>query len=291
MTAQREVVLCASIFYNKNQWNRLIRSFINPFLENNRNLYDFFYIHFSSQQGAHIRLSIVSKWYTKRLKHMLENEIAFHFETNPSKVYYEPRRSEPIFMDFKTNNCYWNLYEPHTNRLDIFDLESTLRIRMEISRQILDKLSLNKIDDQQIFTFVLHMYFAIGRGVFQSCERILPILKEVLNNISKHLELEKQISNDIRVNLIIRENEKVINTLANNLWSDFGLQKELHWLTDTITLSREVGFSSGKIPFLQITAMLFEQLDLQDHKLRVLASMVLYNSLIELKCNTLNSLQ
>lgn len=285
MIKHEEKYFCTSIYYCQKNWHEITGSFIAPFLKSRKEAYHSFYIIFSKDQGAHVKLSIYANGSLEREKNEFERNLKKYLAKHPSKEEEDLSGNKSIFMDFKTDSFYWNLYSFHNTHTALLSSEFVLRWRNVISRQIVAKLSDGEINEESSLTFIIYVQLAIASRLFQVLKEGLIRLRDLLNNLNKQLTLNDQIGTDCHLNMIMMDNRPELVELASSLWYGNSLEKDFKWLNNIRNLCDTFKCDpkdSGAV-FLQMNSFLFEHLNMQNQKSVVLSTAVVYNVLSHLQ--------
>ncbi|TCD01260.1 lantibiotic dehydratase C-terminal domain-containing protein [Pedobacter psychroterrae] len=267
-----------SIFYSIPNWHNLLLECLFPALEDKLDCIpdSKFFIHFSSEQGHHIRLSIFCHpKCVDAIKKDLQNIFTNFIESRPS---VKPEVKFPLdsfLMDFKNNSVYSNVYRPYPSSTSLLSNDFLLELRFEISLKIKELLCVSEIEQDSVLSFGIELqclmatalYQEKAKNLFSDLTRVISILESGFQH-SDILLIHKQ------ANAIITDNIEHLNSLSETM----SLSLTNDPLYNLVT-KHSTQHGNTQAIFLQLSSILFEHLDLQKNYFLLVSTNIVLHTL------------
>ena len=214
LMSERIKIIYISIFYNRQQWQKLVTRLydISLSFKTFKN-YPIFIVHFSHNLKEKIGVSIIApEQFAKDIIQIFHTDINIFLKKSPSKpIRNKVASNTRLFKDMSTNTLHYNLHTfPKIYRSVLTDEEQIL-LSSAVSSILLEELRHGRINEDTIYTISFYLHGILLRALFstiQSCEQYLSnfLLKnsiegkkeEILyNNLRSNSSLFLEIINDI----------------------------------------------------------------------------------------------
>lgn len=114
-----KVWCCFSIFYSREEWKYLINEII-LFYHKYRNLFHYFVVYFSDEQGEHIKVTFLSDIGSMfEVEERVNNHFVFFLKQNPSVHPKQFPFGEELWCYYPNNSLVWNQYKMQYPNIDL----------------------------------------------------------------------------------------------------------------------------------------------------------------------------
>lgn len=278
---QDQVWLNTSVFYNKESWHTLINDCLLPItttLKGERSI-EMFFLHFSKQQGDHIRVSILlNRENLDKVRELIQRKVATFISALPSITAPIQYPLPTIFTNFTNNTINFNIYKIYPLEVDIFAYKDVINVRELITKCVTEALLNEKIEEESIFTFALYMQVSMIKAHFLTKEDSLVALREILNNSLYNSELKEQIVADRKILDLYSENKELLGDIFREVWEE---NKDSKWLTHWIEKNQELISAFGfHVTYATLSHIVFEHICYKEPAGLYITSSLIYSCIM-----------
>jgi len=268
-----------SVFYRQDSWQELLRSeCISRFISRHRAEGRPFQIDFGSVQGQNISIGFNPRS-EKEIQEFV-GELKSFVKSNPSVNTGNKFPVDGFFMDFPNNAVFSGGGSLDVNRAKLIDQVSYLEIKTKVSALIVEKLAEDKVDEDNIFSFLLALQFRLAEALFPARKEAKVKIRTVVNILSQRLHVEAQVKIDEQLMDIFLDNIDEFRDMGGVMWHK--KPSEDMWLDSWEKTCKEVvSEQTDRVAlFLKISTLIFEQVNVVDNYKLLLSCKLLYNVLV-----------
>lgn len=267
-----------SVFYNMKSWNTILNSCLRPSLAllERRSWIEGYFIHFSKNQGDHLRIScLVSSNHVDDVRQILSNDIKKYISAFPSITDQVKYPLSSIFKNFPNNSVNFNIYKNYAPESEFLNSKELLSLRQLISNLIIAEMAQDIIEEESVFTFGLYMQLGVLKAIFERKDKSILQLREHINNLIFNTEIKSQVLADKKIADLYIENKELLLEIFNEVWNEM---PEADWLFPWISTCKDfytrVNFSTL---FSLLNHLVFEHISYLERNSLLITSSLIYN--------------
>ncbi|WP_256007256.1 hypothetical protein [Pedobacter deserti] len=244
--------ILVSIYCSRQFWHILIMDCVVPLTKALKLSRADYYIHFSTDQGENVRLTMLQKKEINNALAYIRSSVGTFLNALPNHDRFVEIQPDKLFMNFPNNSIYFGKYVPYKSNTGLLDSNLLLWWRTEITRLICSESVKKEFDRNNLFNFGSEIQYALAFSIFGARDELKKGLSETLCFLNEKFNLE-----EVKMSLNKHSAYKASNL---NQLRKHDVDNETR---TNIHITRHAAIKKTKSVnlFLQLSAILFEHLD------------------------------
>ncbi|RYY36116.1 MAG: hypothetical protein EOP46_07635 [Sphingobacteriaceae bacterium] len=267
-----------SIFYDREQWGKLLGEAIFPFIDSEKELINTYYVHLEVSPRDHIKLTMKS---TEPGNTELESRFLDYMDQylldNPSEAVHTQH-------NFYPNNTAWvNQY----NESDFYlaDDERGFDYIREKIADALRQLAVDTIDTSSMYTFIFYLQLGLLKANYTDVNQLKAEIDLITTSLKAQYKDPSKFINATTNKVgkqFFTSNKEILIEIIDDIWGELHYNPDLQWLGEWIEACKyfikDANFTAS---FILISRLVYDSLGLMNNKLLPLSLQIITSAFNE----------